>query len=159
MSAPPAEIVRIVYRDRNANVYSGPAFRFPRSPAEVPLPPGVVLRECRPAMAAALAAEFPSPAGAFARRQPAVAAWDGDRPVSVCYAARAADVAYEAGVDTLPAYRGRRLAPAVVGAWARLVRERGAIPLYSTSWDNTSSLAVARTLGLVRYARTAAFYH
>jgi hypothetical protein len=28
------------------------------------------------------------------------------------------------------------------------------MPLYSTSWDNTASLAVARRLGLMPYAET-----
>ena len=32
-------------------------------------------------------------------------------------------------------------------AWARAVRASGLIPLYSTSWNNKASLAVARKLG------------
>jgi hypothetical protein len=34
------------------------------------------------------------------------------------------------------------------------MRASGRIPLYSTSWTNTASLAVARKLGLVAYANT-----
>ena len=41
---------------------------------------------------------------------------------------------------------------AVVAAWARAVREIGAEPLYSTSWDNTPSRSVARKLNLIPYA-------
>lgn len=36
---------------------------------------------------------------------------------------------------------------ALVAAWARRVRQQDAVPLYSTSWDNLASQAVARSLG------------
>jgi hypothetical protein len=35
-----------------------------------------------------------------------------------------------------------------------MVRELGRMPLYSTSWDNTASRALARSLGLVQYGAT-----
>ena len=41
--------------------------------------------------------------------------------------------------------------PAVLG-WAAHVQARGALPIYSTSWSNTASQAVARSLGLVQFA-------
>ncbi len=75
-------------------------------------------------------------------------------PVSVCFCARRTDRAAEAGVDTAPAYRGRGYAGRVTAAWAHAMRASGRIPLYSTSWINTASLAVARKLGLVAYAST-----
>ena len=59
---------------------------------------------------------------------------------------------HEAGVETSASARGRGFPPAVVAAWARAVRELGAEPLYSTSWENTASQAVARKLGLIPYA-------
>ena len=74
--------------------------------------------------------------------------------VSVCASVRITDRAHEAGVDTHPDFRGRGFAPHAVAAWARAVREAGRLPLYSTSWSNTASQAVAAKLGLVRYGTT-----
>ena len=39
----------------------------------------------------------------------------------------------------------------VVAGWARAVREAGVEPLYSTSWQNAASRAVARKLALVPF--------
>jgi RimJ/RimL family protein N-acetyltransferase len=72
--------------------------------------------------------------------------------VSVCFCARRSLGAAEAGLDTAPAFRGRGLATRVTTAWAGAVRASGRTPLYSTSWANASSLAVARKLGLRVYA-------
>ena len=68
--------------------------------------------------------------------------------VSVCFCARRSDIAAEAGVETAPEFRGKGLAAQVTTAWARLIQQSGRLPLYSTSWDNRSSLAVARRLQL-----------
>jgi RimJ/RimL family protein N-acetyltransferase len=74
------------------------------------------------------------------------------RAVSVCGSVRITAEAHEAGVETSAAARGHGFAVTVVAAWGRAVRELGAEPLYSTSWENTASRAVARKLGLVPYA-------
>ncbi|HVF68151.1 MAG TPA: GNAT family N-acetyltransferase [Pyrinomonadaceae bacterium] len=84
--------------------------------------------------------------------QPFVALVEGGRAVSVCRSARITSAAHEAGVETLPEFRGRGYAKDVTARWARLVRSAGALPLYSTSWENTSSQAVAGKLGLTMYA-------
>jgi len=60
-------------------------------------------------------------------------------------------MAHEAGVETAPPYRGRGHAAQVVAAWARAVLELGRVPLYSTSWQNEASRAVARKLSLIRF--------
>jgi GNAT superfamily N-acetyltransferase len=71
--------------------------------------------------------------------------------VAVCCSVRHTDDANEAGVETVPAYRGRGYAAQVVAAWARAVRDLGRVPLYSTSWQNTASRGVARKLALIQF--------
>jgi hypothetical protein len=39
----------------------------------------------------------------------------------------------------------------LVPEWAETVRTLGCIPLYSTSWQNVASRALARALGLIQY--------
>ena len=84
-------------------------------------------------------------------RQPCLALLDHGRLVSLCFSARNTPIAAEAGVDTREEFRGRGYAPAVVAAWAQIVRQEGRVPLYSTSWDNLASRSVARKLGLILY--------
>jgi RimJ/RimL family protein N-acetyltransferase len=71
--------------------------------------------------------------------------------VSVCASVRQTTTADEAGVDTASSFRGRGYAGQVVAAWARAVRDESRIPLYSTSWENEASRAVARKLGLAHF--------
>jgi len=70
---------------------------------------------------------------------------------AVCGSVRRTSMAHEAGVETAPAYRGRGYASRVVTAWARAVRDMGRAPLYSTSWQNAASRAVARRLALIHF--------
>lgn len=86
------------------------------------------------------------------RSEPLIALVREGRAVSVCGSVRITPEAHEAGVETSVDARGRGLAVAVVAGWARAVREAGAEPLYSTSWENTASQAVARKLALIPYA-------
>ena len=71
--------------------------------------------------------------------------------VAVCASVRITSDAHEAGVETSLAYRGRGYAAQVVTAWARAVRDMGRVPLYSTSWRNGASQAVAGKLGLTHF--------
>jgi hypothetical protein len=68
--------------------------------------------------------------------------------ISICFCARRSPLAAEAGVETAPRFRGRGLGPRVTAAWALAIRASGRLPIYSTSWDNGASLAVARKLNL-----------
>lgn len=83
--------------------------------------------------------------------QPFLAIVKENRAVSVCRSVRITAEAHEAGVETLPDFRGKGYAKDVVAGWARLVQSMGAMPLYSTSWENTASQAVAKKLNLVEY--------
>ncbi|HEX8737314.1 MAG TPA: GNAT family N-acetyltransferase [Pyrinomonadaceae bacterium] len=83
--------------------------------------------------------------------QPFVAMVQENRAVSICRSVRITAEAHEAGVETLPEFRGNGYAAEVVSEWARLVRKAGAIPLYSTSFENHASQAVTRKLGLKCY--------
>ena len=87
--------------------------------------------------------------GELAERSPVMAIMDREHAVSVCFCARKSDDAAEAGVETANGYRARGLASRVTAAWAAAIRASGRTPIYSTSWTNTSSQAVARRLGLL----------
>ena len=127
-------------------VYSGPAFAFPELIEE---PDTTVLVNALPLLARRFAgwtaAEIPG-------RAPIVAVVEDGHAVSVCFCARRSDTAAEAGLETAAAFRGRGLGTQVAAAWALAVRASGRVPLYSTSWENAASLAVARKLGLAAYA-------
>jgi len=67
---------------------------------------------------------------------------------------KAQSVAAEAGVETAPHYHGRGFAAIVTAAWAASIQGSRLLPIYSISWQNPGSLAVARKLGLVACAQT-----
>ncbi len=83
--------------------------------------------------------------------QPFLALVEENRAVSVCRSVRITPDAHEAGVETLPEFRGRGYAKDMVAGWARAVQSLGALPLYSTSWDNTASQAIAKKLHMKLY--------
>ncbi len=84
-------------------------------------------------------------------QQPFVARVVSGQAVAVCASVRITDAAHEAGVETLEIHRRKGYAVSVVRSWASAVEERGAIPLYSTSFNNIGSQNVAARLGLSRY--------
>jgi predicted GNAT family acetyltransferase len=136
-------------RDAGATVHqtAGPAFSFP---AIVELPDDVVTIQDERLLDHNFRGWVPGEIAAG--RSPVVALIEDGHPVSVCFSARSSEVAAEAGVETAEAFRGKGLAARVTTAWALAIRDSGRIPLYSTSWTNSASLAVARKLGLVAYA-------
>ncbi len=130
-------------------VDSGPAYRFPD---ELPASHGVTrLMPSHLHLLRSMISDPERTVREWAEREPWVGVIEDGIVVSVAYSARLTDPAAEAGVETLAAYRGRGHATAVVAEWARAVRATGRVPLYSTSWDNLASQAVARKLGLVHY--------
>lgn len=136
-------------QEGGASMESGPAYRFPD---ELPLP-ATVRRITRSDLhlLRLMVWDLERTAQEFERYQPFVAVIEDGVAVSLCHSARLTDQAAEAGVQTLEAYRGRGYASAVVVGWGHTIRANGRIPLYSTSWDNLASQAVARRLGLVQY--------
>ena len=82
---------------------------------------------------------------------PMVALVVDGRAVSLCCSVRRTGRAHEAGVETAPPVRGRGYAADVVAGWAHAVRALGCVPLYSTSWENAASRAVARRLRLLHF--------
>ena len=83
--------------------------------------------------------------------QPLFATVVDGQAVSVCCSVRETSAAHEVGVETVPSFRGRGYAARVVASWARALRDMGLVPLYSTSWTNEASRAVARKLGLIQF--------
>ncbi|HEV2764560.1 MAG TPA: GNAT family N-acetyltransferase [Pyrinomonadaceae bacterium] len=125
---------------------SGPAYRFAEYPEPGRLTVAVTERD-----AGVLEGGFEKLIEELPGWQPFVALLDGGRAVSVCRSVRITADAHEAGVETLPGYRGRGFAADAVAGWALRVRSLGAAPLYSTSWENAASQALAAKLLLVQY--------
>jgi RimJ/RimL family protein N-acetyltransferase len=76
---------------------------------------------------------------------------EGGNAISVCCSVRVTPRAHEAGVETHRDFRGRGHAARAVSAWAKMVRDLDRLPLYSTSWENEPSRAVARKLDLIQF--------
>lgn len=141
------------YRDiLGGELVSGPALEFPEqvvAPSQVRLIDDAALLERH--FQGWTAEEMPG------RTPMAVILVDG-QAVSLCGCARRTDEAAEASLETAELFRGRGLAQQVTAAWAVAVRASGRMPLYSTSWENTASLSVARKLGLSIYAASWSIY-
>lgn len=123
--------------------WTGPAYAFPSE-----LPPARDVIPVTDANARMLQPLLAPWLPDVATCRPMLALAVGGEAVAVCCSVRRTAEAHEAGVETAPAHRGRSHAAPVVAAWARAVRELGCVPLYSTSWENSASRAVARKLGL-----------
>ena len=131
---------------------SGPAYRFPQSIAQ----PGgavevtdatlAVVRDTHPWLYRDLSTFGPC----FAVLRDGVAA-------SICFSSRIGARALEAGLFTLPEYRGRGYAVAVTAAWGAAVSASGRIPLYSTACENLASQGVARRVGLTLFGADASW--
>ena len=67
---------------------------------------------------------------------------------AIAFAARLGESGAEIGVATMPAFRGRRLAPAVTAGWSSLPQLGARALFYSTTRDNVASQHVIARLGL-----------
>ena len=84
-------------------------------------------------------------------QQPMMASLHDGVAAAVCASVRVHPQAHEAGVETSPAQRRQGHATNSVSEWARALMADDIIPMYSTSWDNTASQALAARLGFQRY--------
>lgn len=129
-----------------AEIWEGPAFHFP---TEIPSPTGVVAIDR--GNVSLLEAHFPYTAAYMGERDPCTVVVADGVAIAACFSARSTPEAAEAGVHTEESFRGRGYAGKVTAAWANAIRAQGRVPIYSTSWDNLASQAVARKLGLVLF--------
>jgi RimJ/RimL family protein N-acetyltransferase len=129
-----------------AREQGGPAYRFPES-----LPPPADVVQVTDANIEIVRDTYPWLCRGVAGWAPCFAVVRDGAAVSVCFSARIGTQACEAGVETLPDFRGRGYAQAVTAAWGAAIRRSGRIPLYSTSWENLASQGVAQRGGLVRF--------
>jgi hypothetical protein len=125
--------------------WAGPAYCFPEEIS----PPGAirVTRRNADVLEPLLQAWLPD----VAHSQPMLAVVVSGRAVAVCASVRRSASAHEAGVETASNHRRRGYAARAVSAWAAAVRDIGRVPLYSTSWQNEASIAVARKLRLLNF--------
>jgi hypothetical protein len=128
--------------------YAGPAYGFPD---ELPPTTVVCITPADLHLLQLLSWDLVATARGFERYEPFMAVIEDGAVVSLCHSARLTDRAAEAGAETLEAYRGRGYAARTIAGWAHAIRATGRIPLYSTSWDNRASQAVARRLRLIQY--------
>ena len=127
-------------------VWAGPAFVFPAH-----LPASHRTQRITPDQVQLLRPCFEGWIAEVVAGRPLCATVIGDAAVAVCCSVRLTAFAHEAGVETAEAFRGRGLAAAAVAEWARDIRARELVPLYSTSWENSASRAVARKLNLMQF--------
>lgn len=127
--------------------WAGPAFTFP-----VPLFPAVGAVQLYPGNAVLLHPELATWGPELAARRPSFGVFRDGQVIALCASSRTSAGAAEAGVETVPSFRGQGAACLAVMAWAAAVRGAGKVPIYSTSWENTASRAVARKLELELFA-------
>lgn len=87
----------------------------------------------------------------LATAQPYVGYFCDGKIVSICRSVRK-EYGHEAGIETLPEYRRRGYAEAVLKCWTTAVRQQGHIPLYSADVTNIASLQLARKSQYALYA-------
>jgi GNAT acetyltransferase len=135
--------------DRSApsgEIWTGPAFAFPSS-----LPEHVQAFRVTPVNSHVLEAHLAPWIPDVTTCAPMIAVAVDGQALAVCASVRRTRKAREAGVETAVGFRRCGYAAAAATEWARAVREEGRVPLYSTSWKNEASRALARKLGLLPF--------
>lgn len=127
--------------------WSGPAFVVPEDV-------GAASEACVTVGAAdtALLRDMPDWVPDAGKRHPFVAVLKNERAVAMCASVRMGEHIHCAGVETHPAHRRKGYAADAVRGWAARVRALGVTPIYSTSFQNAASRALAARLGLKRVA-------
>jgi hypothetical protein len=152
-AAPSAALDQIVNRlaphSPIANVSRGPAFRIDDTDPQLATSATRITAANAALLTGAFAWLHKHPAAYL--DFPAAGVIADGQFVSICFCARQTLTTAEAGLDTLPAYRGRGYGVAAAACWAGLVQAEGRTALYSTEWDNDASLAVARKLNARLY--------
>lgn len=128
--------------------YRGPAYWLPEQPS--PHHEALLLNADNLHLAGPHFAWLIKP-GEFQHAVPVAAVVEDGKAVSLCFCSRIPGQASEAGLNTVADYRGKGYGAAAVVRWAAALRQQGCLPLYSTSWDNLASQAVARKLGAICY--------
>ncbi len=123
---------------------AGPLYAFPELPSDAGAGSVGITEENADLLVGGLDEWLPDVA---ARRLMRAVIADG-RAVSLCASVTASAKVHCAGVETLPAYRGRGFAALAVAGWGAGVQALGAATFYATTFDNVASQGVARRLGL-----------
>ena len=126
------------------SIWQGPVYRFRLRPEMTSIETTLLNKDNRHLLETCLSDWLPD----VGHRWPFIASIADNHAVSVCASVRVTERAHEAGLETFESYRKRGFAVAAVSAWANAVFDQGAIPFYSTSWDNVRSQNVALSLEL-----------
>lgn len=86
-------------------------------------------------------------------RRPLMGVIVAGRLLSLAHSSRRTAQACELGIETLPEARRKGYALAATRLWAASVAQEDLVPLYSTSAENTASLALAAAAGYRVFAR------
>ena len=129
--------------------WAGPTFRFPET---LPAPAAAV--SVTPDTARVLRRYFPDWLDDAELGRPFSAVLEGRDAVAICTSVRIGRDVDEGGVETHERFRGKGHGTRAIAHWAASVRAVGREPLYSTSWSNEASRAVAKRLGMISYGHT-----
>jgi GNAT acetyltransferase len=142
-----ADIIQVISKDQPlSTVWIGPAFVFPNMSKK-----SSKVIKINQSNKDYLLPNFPYTYEELEIKGPCYAIIENNIAVSICCSARQTSKAAEASVYTLEDFRGNGYGVAVSHAWASDIQNQGRFALYSTSWDNYESQAMAQKLKLIQY--------